>query len=323
VAMVWLGLNERNVQAYRIAAERHGGVVLDLGRHAQPSSGQYGHMVRVAGTPVIVQRPRDPQFNVTADAIRLTRVVEMFQWHEVHMGHSVFYEQDWEDHPIDSSRFVHPQGHRNHVRFPFTSEQFVAPNVRLGGFRLAPQMIASINGDQPVTPDMASLPPNLAASFQLYHGALVTSADPGSPRLGDIRVRWRAVPPQSITVIARAEGAYLKPAVGVADGAGYEVQIGDRSLADVLPDLPPRPKHPWAMRIMALLLAWAGVILFGQRHRRMPVAWLTTLAVALALTTALGAALWIAVDLWTGLWWAGVMALALVVVFWLSRGRAV
>lgn len=315
-------VGEHALVAYRAAAQRHGGEVIDLGRDARPASGQYGHMVRVAGVPQVVQPPRDPQFNVTAPgALRLRRVVEMFQWHQVSGPSGVFYEQDWVDHFVDSTRFRHPAGHLNRHVFPFHGRTFIAGSVRIGGFGLEPSMLAGINGDQPVTPDLKDLPPNLAASFQLHDGALVTSSHLSSPELGDVRVRWVAVPTQMLTVIARADGGRLVPARHTADGVGYQVQLGDRALGDVLPDLPPRPALPWLQRALSLLLAWAGFIAIGRR-RQAPVAWLSTLAAAISLTALVTAVMWLRADLVAALLAAALGTGALAVVFWLRRGRA-
>lgn len=322
LALVLLVTGERSLLGYRAASALHGGEVMDLGRDARPRAGQYGSMLRVVGVPQVVQAPRDPLFNVSASGTRLQRVVEMFQWHELRMGGQVYYEQDWIDHPVDSERFVQPRGHRNGIRFPFRSEVFVAPRVRLDGFLLDSSMLAGINGDQPVTPQPQSLPPNLAASFQLHDDALVTSARPGSPQLGDIRVSWQAVPPQLITVIARADGDKLVPARDAGDGVGFQVELGDRSLRDMLPDLPERPGGMWWRRGLAWLLAWAGVVLLAQARRQGAVAWVSTLAVAVALCAGVGAVLWLTTDLTAGLVLAGTALVSLALVFWLVRGRA-
>jgi hypothetical protein len=321
LALVLLFANERGVLAYRQAAERHGGSVLDLGTEAYPDSDQYGHMVRVAGTPEVVEPPRDADFGVSADTPLLVRKVQMFQWREVRVGTGVNYEMDWVDHAVDTSRFERPQGHANPGPFPFRGARFVAPNVRLAHYHLDPAIVRALPGvGAPIRADLSRLPPNLAASFQIVDGRLSTSADPGSPQLGDLRVSWEAVPLQLVTVIARVDGRSLKPAVGAADGRGFEVQVGDRALRDVLPDLPPVPGAVWTWRVLALLIAWGGAVLLLRELRRRPDV-LAALGLAVVPLALLAAVIWIGTSITAGLMLLALALLAGAGTIWRRRGR--
>jgi hypothetical protein len=125
---------------------------------------------------------------------------------------------------------------------------------------LGPTLLHALPGSQPVPADIQHLPANLAASFSLYQNALVTSADPASPRLGDVRVYWEAVPVQPVTILARQDGEQLVPAADAADGRGYDVQIGDHSLSDMLPDVPVPPELLSLRRVLSVLLAALGAL---------------------------------------------------------------
>jgi hypothetical protein len=293
LALGLLYTNEHGVVAWRQAMARHGGAVLDLGAGAHPDADRYGRMVRVSGTPQVVEPPRDRQFNVSAVTPQLLRQVQMFQWREVGSGAGRHYEMDWVDHAVDASRFAQPQGHDNQGAFPFDSAGYFAPGVRLADYRLAPAIVHALPGAASVIrADLAHIPANLAATFQAVDGALVTSAHPGSPQLGDLRVRWAATPLQPVTVVARVDGDTLVPAEDAGDGAGFQVQLGDRPLRDVLPDLPAQPGPAWIWRVLALLIGWAGAVLLlrGPRSRRGD-AW-AALAVAVAPLAVLAAIVW-------------------------------
>ncbi|HEY9133134.1 MAG TPA: TMEM43 family protein, partial [Dyella sp.] len=229
---------------------------------------QYGHMVRAVGQPEVIEAPYDPDFNQHAKTPVLVRHVEMFQWREVRLGEQVHYEVDWVDRPVDSSRFAQPGGHENPGTFPIEGKQFDAGLVRLNGLALAPALLHALPGSETVAPETSNMPANMAATFTLYDGYLVTSAKPGHPRLGDIRVSWEAVPLQTLTVFARVDGDRLVPAADVSDGKGFEVQVGDRRLDDVLPDVPSEPALLWARRVIAVLLGALGVFLLLQGRSR-------------------------------------------------------
>jgi hypothetical protein len=265
-----VAMTARGLLNYRAAAGRHGGEVIDLGTHTQPQAGQHGYMARVVGTPSVVEAPHDPEFNLRVNTPVLVRHVEMFQWREIRIGDSVHYELDWVDRPLDSSHFKDPRGHANPTNFPISGKQFDAGLVQMGGFKLGPLLQHALPGSEQVTPDPKSLPENLAASFTLYQDHLVTSARPGDPRLGDLRVSWDEVPLQQLTIVGRLDGDRLVAAAEAADGRGYDVQLGDVPLLDMFPDLPVPPEFVLSRQILAVLLAALGVflLLLAQRDQR-------------------------------------------------------
>jgi hypothetical protein len=202
---------------------RHGGQLVDLGASALPQAGQAGYLARLSGVPRVVVAPRDPEFNLRRDTPVLIRHVEMFQWREVRFGGNTDYELDWVDQPVDSSKFERPAGHANPGAFPIAARQFDADRVQLGGFALDRSLLHALPGVQRVEPDVKSLPANLAATFVPYNGYLVTSANPGDPHRGDLRVSWEEVPLQLVTVVARIDGDRLVPATKTTDGKGFAV----------------------------------------------------------------------------------------------------
>jgi hypothetical protein len=262
-------LNASSLIGYRNAADVHGGAAIELGTDPLPQAGQHGYMARLVGTPKVVEAPHDAQFNQSADSPVLVRRVEMFQWREINIGGDVHYEMDWVDHPVDSSHFRETRGHANPGRFPISGKRFDAGLVQIGGFKLGSVLAHALPGAKKIEPDVDRLPDNLVASFSRHEDYLVTSAHPGDPRLGDLRVSWNAVPLQQVTVVARLDGDRLEAAKDVADGKGYQVQIGDVPLLDLFPDLPVPPEFAMIWRILAVVLATLGVlVLLATQHRR-------------------------------------------------------
>jgi hypothetical protein len=262
-------LNASSLIDYRQASGRHGGEVIELGTDALPQPGQHGYMARLAGTPRVVEAPHDPQFNQTANTPVLVRRVEMFQWREISFGGNVHYELDWVDRPVDSSNFKDARGHANPGAFPIEGKQFDAGLVQMGGFKLGRMLVQALPGSQLIEPDPAALPQNLAVTFSRYQDYLVSSAHPGDPRLGDLRVSWSAVPLQQVTIVARLDGARLVAASDAPDGKGYQVQIGDVPLLALFPDLPVPPQYVVLWRVVSVLLAALGaLVLLAAHHRR-------------------------------------------------------
>lgn len=319
VALV--AMTVRSQLNYRAAAARHGGEVVDLGHNAGPQAGQHGTMVRFVGTPQVVEPPRDPDFNLRVNTPVLVRHVEMFQWREIRIGGEVHYEQDWVDRPLDASHFERPAGHANPAGFPLSGKQFDAGLVKLGDFKLSSQLVHALPGSEQVTQDPKLLPENLAASFSPYQGYLVTSAHPGDPRLGDLRVSWDVVPLQQVTVVARIDGDRLVAAADAADGKGYEVQIGAVPLLDVFPDLPVPPKFVMGSQLLAVLLAALGAFLLLATYRNRGDTLLALALGALAVST-VASVLWLGHDTLMLSAWMVAALLGFVLVIWrLRRAR--
>ncbi len=266
VALLLAGSTEHSDRLRAMGEDALGGFVLSGGQ-AKPGPASNGQLVFVSGDAQIARPAHDPQFDVGADAVALVRRVEMFQWHETNAGRRS-YDQDWVDHPVDSSKFAQPAGHENPGAFPFEGARFDSPDVRVDGFQLGPELVDQIAGVEEFAPDFHALPPNMAASFQPHDAALVTSVDPGHPRIGDLRVSWMQVAPHALTVLARAQDGVLTQTRDASGRDLTQVQIGRRSLSDVVPDAAPRPSYAWAKRVLAILLAWAGVLLILPRGRR-------------------------------------------------------
>lgn len=316
VALV--AVTARGLIDYHEAARRHGGEVIELGPDAQPAAGQHGYMARLVGVPDVVEAPNDPDFNQHADTPVLVRHVEMFQWHEVRIGTSVHYEQDWVDHLENSSQFQNPRGHANPTRMPIKGKRFVAGLVQIGGFKLGPKLVRALPGSRLIPPDPASLPANLAATFSRYGDYLVTSEHPADPRLGDVRVSWEEVPLRQVTVIGRLDGDRLVAASYAGDGKGYSVQVGNVSLLDIFPDLPLPPEFVTGSRILSVLLAALGafILFFAKRRRLEPL-----LAVGLGslLVGSIASTIWVGHDGTTLIGWVVVAALGLLLTGWRLR----
>lgn len=321
IALTLLAATEHGVRAHIAALDRHGGAVRNLGSAGEPSSRLYGYMVRVTGTPQVVELPLDADFGVQADTPVLIRHVAMFQWHEIHVGYPL-YEQDWVNRAVNSATFSDPRGHANPGPLPIPPRRFIAPRVRLDGFLLDAAIVDAIPGSVPLTPDFGRLPPNLAATFHVVGDALVSSADPQAPRLGDLRIRWREVPLQPISVFARAEGDRLLPAQSAAAGSGFVVQLGDRSLADLLPDVPDAPAWPWTRRLLALLLAVVAVRLLIAAWPRLHRDPLFVVAAALAPLMALAGMEWLRLRMGLGVSLLLLAGGAAVVGWWRVRSIA-
>lgn len=159
-----------------------------------------------ATTPEILS---DQLMGVSANAIRLHRKASMYQWKQETEENGDYkkyrYSRVWSEELIDSSEFRKPAGHQNPSQMPIQSADEQASNVTLGAFRLSPDLITSMN-------DYKSLPlPKSALSgvssdvkdqMQVHGSEFYWGQNPMSPQIGDQRISYSAVIPETVSVIA-------------------------------------------------------------------------------------------------------------------------
>jgi len=313
---------EQGLLDNRHASDRHGGRILDLGEGGAPDLAQHGNLVRVSGPVRVVEEPYDPEFGQRAHVPVLVRHVEMFQWREIRVGGVVHYELDWVDRPVDSQHFAQPSGHVNPERFPIEGKQFDAGQARVDRYALSAPLLHALPGGARITPATKTLPENLAASFSLHDQYFTTSVHPEQPRLGDLRVSWEAVPAQVVTVFAQVDGDQLVPAASALDGKGFDVQVGDRSLVDVVPDVPAPPSFVALRRMAAVLLAMLGALLLLPERPRTHHDLLLAVGSGILLVAAVACVMWLGTDMAVGGTWFGAALAGMALAVWRLRATA-
>ncbi|MBS0382709.1 MAG: hypothetical protein JSR56_09760 [Proteobacteria bacterium] len=316
LGLLLLGFTEHADRLRAMGEDALGGFVL-TGAAAVPGPAANGKLVLAVGAPEVKTPATDAQFGVSTNALALVRKVEMFQWNETRYGGQRSYEQNWFDHPIDSSTFNNPNGHANPGAFPINTARFDSPDVAVAGFKLAPALVDTIPGLEPFAPNLSHVPPNMAATFQAHEGTLVTSANPARPQIGDLRISWMQIAPAHLTVFARDDAGTLAPARNPDGDAIAQVMIGRHGLTDVLTDAPQPPRFRWARRVLAVLLAWAGaawVLPRVRRHDRV-----LSLAIGVVPLAILAAAYWFGVRTLAGTILAVIAIVAVAVAAWRWR----
>lgn len=317
--LLLLGFTEHADRLRALGADALGGFVL-TGSTATPGPAANGRLVLAVGAPKVAAPASDEQFGVATDAPVLVRKVEMFQWNELRYGGQHNYEQNWFDHPIDSSTFNNPASHANPGAFPINAARFDSPDVTVAGFKLAPALLDAIPGVAPFEPDLSHLPPNMAATFQAHAGTLVTSANPAHPQIGDLRISWMRIAPDALTVFARVRDGVLETAHNPEGDSIAQVLIGQHSLTDVLTDAPQPPRFRWARRVLAVLLAWVGATWLlprARQHDRV-----LSLAVAVVPLAILAAVCWFDVRMLAAAILVVIAITAAAVAAWRWRGVA-
>lgn len=347
VGLFW---NEgRAVQTARSLAEG-AGTVVSVGADGI-DGGNNGRLVHVTGTVTAASGLSDQDFGVSAQGLRLSRSVEMYQWKEEQKSETTkklgggeetvttySYSKAWDDQPIVSSDFHNPEGHEN-PSMQIRGRQFQIPQGKLGAFTLDQPVLDRIGGDEAF-----SLVPGQSAAISAAYvgtkplnvvdGKIYLGADTTSPALGDYRIGYELAPLGVVSVIARQSGGQFVPYQTAAGDPLLMVDMGavpaEKMFADALKE---NTLITWLLRAAGLLLLTIGFALFlspiGVILDVIPflgsVARMGTgiiaffLAILVGTTTIAIAWFWYRPVLAAGILAAGVIAAA--VVYYLGRSR--
>ena len=262
----------RAVKRYKTLKEGSG-VVVSVASDAIDHANE-GKLVHTSGLAETSGFLTDEEFAISASAIHLERQVEMYQWRqsedrktEKKLGGGTetvttySYSKAWSEQHISSSSFKVPEGHQNPGPPPYTSRTITAPEVTLGAFQLSSGLISRMSTYQslPVS-SIDLLPEHLRQSAKLHNGGIYLGRDPASPQVGDIRISFRYVEPDMISVVAAQRGGGLEP-YRASTGGSIELLATGYVAADGMIESAQEANRTltWILRAIGFLIIWFGL----------------------------------------------------------------
>jgi hypothetical protein len=215
----------------------------------------------------------DDEFKVSAEALKLRRKVEFYQWEEEQKTETkkklgggeekvttFTYNQVWSDHPIDSSRFDKKQKYSNPE--PALSEkEWVVDEMNVGAFKLSSGLVGQIGNYTAVnTPTEAGLPEEIAGKKLHKQGAgFYLGANPSSPEIGDFRVSHETVLPGPVSLIAKQTSQTFEPYIAKAGGSIEMLSTGTVSAESMFAAAHASNKlMTWGLRLLGAVLMFVG-----------------------------------------------------------------
>lgn len=179
-------------------------------------------LVYMTGVTAISDPLSDPDFGVSATAVKLSRRVQMFQWVEktsskkkeklgggTETETTYSYDKTWSNSYHDSSGFRISEGHQN-PPMRFSSTDYVASKVSLGAYELSPKIAAMLSGSEayPVT-SIEQATEQVKADTQVTEKGLYLGKDPSSPEIGDLLIQFFITPTGPVSVVAKQSNNQL------------------------------------------------------------------------------------------------------------------
>jgi hypothetical protein len=285
---------------------------------ARVSKENEGKLVHVAGTAEVTESLSDPDFLITEPAIKLRRIVEMYQWAEFknvnrrnEKDPAFRYSGQWDRDIVYSTGFQSPDSPHNPNFFPWPTREWINPTLTFGAYRLDPAQVNMFSPQRRSfkAAEFEALPAELKDHAELKMGELYYRVEEwwpdapadkvnpdfepgrrgGPPSIGDLRVRFEIVRPGPITVVAQQRGNSFGP-FPTPEG---EIEAAKLGLHEPDEMFKGRFSSPVGNRIgsaMCMLVGWlivlvAGAITFFTFGGIRPV--MSVLLVCLALTVLL------------------------------------
>ena len=270
----------RAVKTARSLAEGAKAVVSVGAEKADPAN--EGRLVHVTGMAQTSETLADPLFGLSAGALRLRRKVEMYQWTEKsetrtekqlgggEVKRTVYtYEPRWSDRSVSSSDFHEPSGHANPAGgLPYPSAEWSASKAAVGAFVLPASLLSQLDDFQPLEASAetaARLPADMAGKVKASGGVYYQGADPGRPAVGDVRVSFFSVAPQTVSLVSRQSGSTFEP---YATKAGRDINMltAGSSSADAMfkTAMEQNAILTWVLRAAGFLMMAIGLALLFE-----------------------------------------------------------
>jgi hypothetical protein len=233
ISVVVLFWNEgRAVQTAKGLDEGLGAVVSASADKVESANNQ--QLVHISGKAITDDVLHDEEFHVEQNAIRLVRLVEMYQWKEdkdsdtrkkvgggTETVTTYTYEETWSSSLIDSNSFnqKHRSTHQNPDTMPVQAKTLHADKVTVGAYRLSPSLRNMIENAKDVEVSAENIPETLTERMQLQGSqTLYLGTNPNEPQIGDCRISFSVTLPADVSVVAQQTGDSFQP---------YQTKAGD------------------------------------------------------------------------------------------------
>jgi hypothetical protein len=280
IAFPILWTNEGRAVRTAKSLEEGAGAVVSVAADKVDSANE-NKLIHLSGATVTKDVLTDDLFGVSFNGIKLARSVEMYQWIEEEkeetskkVGGSketkktYTYKKDWSDDAVDSSEFKVKEGHVNPGPMPAKEQEWTAENVTLGAFKLPQRLIERVGRPATLNVDAAALAkvsPTFKAKAKVNNGQFYVGADPANPVVGDVRVSFKSIKPETVSIVSVQRGDSFEPYKAKAGGTVELLEQGNKPASEMFQSAQEgNAMLTWILRVLGFILMAAGVYLVAR-----------------------------------------------------------
>jgi hypothetical protein len=248
VSVILLFWNEGRAVATAKSLREGAATVIDVPAENINSANE-SKLIHVTGETAVTEPLQDPIFNISEKALRLRRNIEVYVWKEKKESKSrdkigggkettttYSYEKAWSPDLIKSGSFKSAEDHQNPTRLEIPKKEFVANNATLGQFRLTPQIIEKVEGDEGLevtTDQLSEVSEKFQSKLKVEGNQFYLGADPANPEIGDEKISFGVLRPGTLSVVAAQTKQTFTPYMTTNEREIELVELGNHSAAQM------------------------------------------------------------------------------------------
>lgn len=262
----------RAVERYNSLKEGAGAVISVSADRVDPAN--EGQLVHLTGLATTNETLLDAEFDVSAQALKLQRDVEMYQWKEnkdtkkvkkvgggTRTETTYSYERVWSSSQINSQSFKKPDGHENPSSMLYEEQTYMADKITAGSFTLSRSLVEQINNFErlPIDASSSKIPAAIADQAKLIDSQIYVGNDPQAPQIGDLRIGFNVVEPTTLSLVAKQIGQTFEAYKTQAGGTIELLQIGSHRAESMFDTAQTENTiFTWILRLVGFVLMWVG-----------------------------------------------------------------
>jgi hypothetical protein len=245
------------------------------------NSANESKLIHVTGETAVTEPLQDPIFNISEKALRLRRNIEVYVWKEKKESKSrdkigggkettttYSYEKVWSPDLIKSGSFKSAEDHQNPTRLEIPKKEFVANNATLGQFRLTPQIIEKVEGDEGLeatTDQLSEVSEKFQSKLKVEGNQFYLGADPANPEIGDEKISFGVLRPGTLSVVAAQTKQTFTPYMTTNEREIELVELGNHSAAQMFAHAQAANRTlTWILRAVGFgAMFFAGLLVLG------------------------------------------------------------
>ena len=207
---------------------------------------------------------KDQKFGITVKGAKLRRNVEMYQWIEEcttdeNDKETCNYKKDWSSNLEDSSEFKE-SGHSNPTSFKYESEDFLAPNVKVGAFDLPERLLNNLSYNQKLNNEkLTAMYTTPVEDFRLEGNYITNTKADTETVVGDLRISYEYASDGEVSLLGVQNGSTLTAFTGKKGKSLFEIRRGSHTGKEILTDMTKsNNKVKWLFRIIGTLVVIIG-----------------------------------------------------------------
>lgn len=223
----WLIWNGFNVHSKNEKLVKEASKVKDVSAEKIDKKNE-GKIVSVNGKIKIDHNLSDDTLGINIEALKLKRVVEMYQWEE-DCDEKCTYEKVWSDEVIDSSDFE--EEHKNPETMPYETKEYIYSG-KMGEFEIPSELISKLPYEKTIPLEVLQGKYNNYGNLNIDGSYLRNYSE--KPKIGDFRISYKYTENDEITVLGVQKESTIKSYKSKNGKELYDIRKGNYSGKEML-----------------------------------------------------------------------------------------